>query len=161
MKQFAFKIAAQPFWHYSRNALGELKEDNAWHGPLTIYVKLWAVHAPGMFSRQRLQRKPLVNDPGMHHGTCLTWCMSGSLTRGGGENVLGIPGACATHNFTHLVRGPWHIQNISNSRDWLCTMGGCLFPKRLVFNYQCNRCIVLPISNWARKYFVSCSVSEI
>ena len=36
------------------------------------------------FPRHRLQRKPLVNDPGMHHGTCVThvpWCMSGSLTR--------------------------------------------------------------------------------
>ena len=34
----------------------------------------------------------------MHHGTCVThvpWCMSGSLTRGDGENVPGIPGACA------------------------------------------------------------------
>ena len=26
---------------------------------------------------------------------------------GGGENVPGIPGACATHNFTYLARGPW------------------------------------------------------
>ena len=46
----------------------------------------------------------------MHHGTCVThmpWCMSGSLTRGGGENVLSIPGACATRNFTYLARGPW------------------------------------------------------
>ena len=25
----------------------------------------------------------------------------------GGENVPGIPGACATRNFTYLVRGPW------------------------------------------------------
>ena len=32
---------------------------------------------------------------------------SGSLTRDGGENVPGIPGACATRNFTYLVRGPW------------------------------------------------------
>ena len=34
----------------------------------------------------------------MHHGTCVThvpWCMSGSLTTGDGENVPGIPGACA------------------------------------------------------------------
>ena len=31
------------------------------------------------------------------------WCMSGSLTCGGGENV---PGACATRNFTYLSRGP-------------------------------------------------------
>ena len=60
-------------------------------------------------SRHRLHRKPLVSDPGMQHGTGVAhvpWCMSGSLTRGGGENVPGIPGACATHNFTYLVRGP-------------------------------------------------------
>ena len=45
----------------------------------------------------------------MHNGTCVTqvpWCMSRSLTHGGGQNVPGIPGACATHNFTYLVRGP-------------------------------------------------------
>ena len=61
------------------------------------------------FPCHRLQRKPLVSDPVMHHGTCVThvpWCMSGSLNRGGGENVPGIPGACATHNFRYLARGP-------------------------------------------------------
>ena len=61
------------------------------------------------FPRRRLQRKRLVSDPGMYHGTCGThvlWCMSGSLTRGG-ENVPGIPVACATRNFTYLARGPW------------------------------------------------------
>ena len=63
----------------------------------------------GRFPRHRLQRKPLVSDPAMHHGTCFThapWCMSGSLNRGGGDNVPGIPGACTTRNFSHLVRGP-------------------------------------------------------
>ena len=63
------------------------------------------------FPRHRLQRKQLVSNPGMHHGTCVThvpWCMSGSLTRGGGEVVPGIPGACATRNFAYLVRGPLH-----------------------------------------------------
>ena len=48
--------------------------------------------------RRRFQRRPLVSDPGMHHGTCVThvpWCMSGSLTCGHGENVPGIPGTCA------------------------------------------------------------------
>ena len=38
------------------------------------------------FPRHQLQRKPLVSNPGMHHGTCVThvpWCMSGSLTCGG------------------------------------------------------------------------------
>ena len=46
------------------------------------------------FPRHRLQRKPLVIDPGMHHGTCVThvsWCMSGSLTRGGGETSPSCP----------------------------------------------------------------------
>ena len=62
------------------------------------------------FPHHRLQRKLLVSDPGMHHGTCVThvpWCMSGSLNCGGGENVPGIPGPCATRNFTYLARGPW------------------------------------------------------
>ena len=61
------------------------------------------------FPRHRLKRKPLVRNPSMHHGTCVThvpWCMSGSLTRGGGENSPGIPGACATRNFAYLARGP-------------------------------------------------------
>ena len=83
------------------------------HGPLTRYVTLRVAHAPGMpgtFPRHRLQMKPLISDPGMHHGTCVThvpWCMSGSQIRGGGENVPGIPGACATLNFMYLARGPW------------------------------------------------------
>ena len=61
------------------------------------------------FSPPPTSKETLVNDPGMHHGTCMThvpWCMSGSLTRGGGVNVPGIPGACATRNFTYLTRGP-------------------------------------------------------
>ena len=46
------------------------------------------------FSRPRLQRKPLVSDPSIHHGACVThvpWCMPGSLT------II----------FTYLERGPW------------------------------------------------------
>ena len=68
---------------------------------------------PGTFSRHRLQMRPQVSDPGMHHSTCVThvpWCMSGSLTRGGGENVCGISAACPTRNFAYLARGPWRIQ---------------------------------------------------
>ena len=87
------------------------------------------------FPRQRLQRKPLASDPGMHHGTCVThvpWCMSGSSNRSGGENVPGIPGACATRNFRYLVRGPWTLTDYC----WLlsvwtlcglnCMTNGCL-----------------------------------
>ena len=46
------------------------------YGPLAKYAKLRVAHVPGMsgtiFHRHRLQRKPLVSDPGMHHGTCVT-----------------------------------------------------------------------------------------
>ena len=64
------------------------------------------------FPRHRLQRKPLVSDLSMHHGTCVThvpWCLSGSLTGGVGKNISGITGACATRNCTYLVRGPWYL----------------------------------------------------
>ena len=67
------------------------------------------------FPRHGLQSKPLVSDPGVHHGTCVThvpWCMSGSLTRDGGETVPGIPGACATRYFTHLTRGPLQMYSV-------------------------------------------------
>ena len=60
------------------------------------------------FPCQRLQRKPPVGDPGMHHDTCDTnvpWCMPGSLIRGG------IPGASATRNYAYLVRGPSDIRD--------------------------------------------------
>ena len=69
-----------------------------------------AGNAGNVFPHRRFRRKPLVSDPGMHHGTCLThvpWCMSESLIRDGGENVPGIPGACAARNFAYLARGPW------------------------------------------------------
>ena len=66
------------------------------------------------FPRRRIQKKLLVSDPAMYHGMCVRqvpWCMSESLTRGGGENVPGLPGACATHNFTYLVRGSYPVSS--------------------------------------------------
>ena len=67
-------------------------------GPLPKYAKLWV--APTWECRERFphhrQRKPLVSDPGMLHGTCvmqIRWCIPGSLTRGGWEDVPGILGA--------------------------------------------------------------------
>ena len=53
------------------------------HGLLTRYVKLWAAHAPGM--PEMFSPPPMVSDPDMHRGTCVThvpWCMTGSLTSG-------------------------------------------------------------------------------
>ena len=46
------------------------------------------------FPHHRLQMRPLVSDPGMHHDMCVThvpWCMSGSLIRGGGETFPAYP----------------------------------------------------------------------
>ena len=71
-------------------------------------------NAGNVFLAHRLQRKPLVSDPGVHHGTCVThvpWCILGSLSCVGGENVPGIPGACATRNFAYLVRGLYGSMN--------------------------------------------------
>ena len=53
------------------------------NGPLARYVKLWVAHAPGMPGT--FSPFPLVSDPDMHHGTCVThvpWCMPGSLISG-------------------------------------------------------------------------------
>ena len=38
---------------------------------------------------------------------CRDRCLVVSFKIGGGEDVPGIPDACATRNFTFLVRGPW------------------------------------------------------
>ena len=38
--------------------------------------------------------------------TRVPWRIPGSLTRGGVESVSSITGACATRNYTYLVRGP-------------------------------------------------------
>ena len=57
----------------------------------------------------QFQRKPLVSDPDMHHDTCVAhvpWCMSGSLTCAGEENVPGISDACTSRNCMYLSRGP-------------------------------------------------------
>ena len=59
------------------------------------------------FPHHRIQWKPLVSDHGVHHDTHVPWCMSGSLSRGGAENVPGIPGALTTRKFTYLVRSPF------------------------------------------------------
>ena len=94
---------------------------NLIHGHLTRCVKLWVAHAPGVpgtFSCHRLQRKQLVGDSGMCVGTCMTnvpWCMSGLLTRCGGENV---PGACATRNFMYLARSSCAAVSYAKYVNW-------------------------------------------
>ena len=110
-----------------------------------------------------LQRKPLVSDPGMHHGTCMMhvpWCMSGSLTRGGGENVPGIPGACAPAIlriwqeahwliFVHLVTGAFLVIHqycnvCTKFYHVTClphvTMDDCLYTGRDTYQWLCIVC---------------------
>ena len=85
-----------------------------------------ASEMPGTFSPPSISKKPLLSDPDMHHGTCVTqvpWCMPKSLTRGGGKNVPGIPGACVTHNFTYLARSPLcQLNTRSGKPSQYCTM---------------------------------------
>ena len=83
--------------------------DHICHGPLTRYVKLRVAHAPGMpgtFSPPPTSRDTawLAILACITARTYVPWCMTGSLTYGGRENV---PGACANRNFKYLARGPW------------------------------------------------------
>ena len=92
------------------------------------------------FPPPSISKETAVNDPDMHHGTCVThvpWCMSGSLTRGGGENVPGIPGACANLNFTYLARGPL--------RESITMMS------RQLWGFVFNR----TISCWFKSFFIT------
>ena len=70
------------------------------------------------FPHHWLQWKPLVSNPGMHHGTCVMhvpWWMSGLLPHGGRENVPSIHGACTTPKFTYLAKGSW-LLNLHSSK---------------------------------------------
>ena len=88
--------------------------------------KIAGTHAPGM--PETFFLPPRVSDPDMHDGTCVTHvpsCMTGSLTssflwsRLRGINVPGIPGACATRNFTYLARAPCPQWYESVAVTWL------------------------------------------
>ena len=112
--------------------------------------KMSFAHAPGMpgtFPHHPLERKPLFGNHSMHHGTYVThvpWCMLGSLTSGGGENVPGIPSACTIRNFTYLVRGPW--RNEKNSTHYFLSfpsIGSTVSLAKLI-TYR----IMLPEGDW-------------
>ena len=89
-----------------------------------------AGNSGNVFPRRLFQRKPLVSDPGMHHGTCVThvpWCMSGSLTCGDGENVPSIPGACVPAILRIWQEAHWYnifssdlllFQSLPEGRDY-------------------------------------------
>ena len=91
----------------------------------------------------------------MHHGTCVT---PGSfpLKSAKGKDFPGISGACATRNFTFLVRGPWsEVQYSYGSRRPLEPIRVCSHFLILSSPYQFTRnkipqiCINCPFS-WIR-----------
>ena len=85
-----------------------------------------AGNAGNVSPRIRIQRKPRVSDPGMHHGTCVThvpWCMSGLLTCDGGENVPGIPGACAPAIWRIWQEA--HVRKMGTGRNCWWYVTGC------------------------------------
>ena len=66
----------------------------------------------GTFPRHQLLWKPLVSDPSMHHGTCVTrvpWYLSESLTRGGGGNVPAFPVHAQPANLLIWQEANWNI----------------------------------------------------
>ena len=83
------------------------------NGPIARYVKLGIAHAPGMpgsFSPPQLAIPTCITA----HASCTSrdacrdrW-LAVAFEVGGVENVSCIPGACATRNFTYLVRANWH-----------------------------------------------------
>ena len=116
------------------------------HGPLARNVTLRVAHAPGMPGT--FSPPPRVSDPDMYHGTCVThvpWCMLGSLTNGflwsrwQGKRSA-IPGACATRNFTYLVRGPWLMANFGSS-DGLLPNGTKPSPEAMLSYYTKSKII--------------------
>ena len=108
-----------------------------------------AGNAGNVSPRRQFQRKPLVSDPGMHHGTCAThvpWCMSGSLTCDDGENVPGIPGACAPAilRIWQEAHGTMHTVAI----NWQCHVVFCLavvIPSILVDSWTVYPSILQPM----------------
>ena len=103
-------LTYRAIYYHIDTTLSQTFWSGLFYGLLTRYANLWAAHPPGMpgiFPCHRLQRKPPVSDPGMHHDTCAThvpWYIgiANRRKRGGGGDVPGIPGA---HNPQSYVSG--------------------------------------------------------
>ena len=91
--------------------------------------------AGNVFPRRRFQRKLLVSDPGMHHGTCVThvpWCMSGSLTCGDPVSTF-TPCQCLKLLHTHIYDRTYLIQSHRANKQKKQPIG-------LMYDYRC-KCI--------------------
>ena len=109
-------------------------------GPLTRYVKLWVVYAPGMPGT--FSPPPPVSDPDIHHGTCVThvpWCMPGSLTSGFLWSRLRGKRSRCIHNPQFHVSGKrpmalscacwWHARNCDNLKREIMHQKPSTYPK--------------------------------
>ena len=100
-----------------------------------------AGNAGKVFSSRRFQRKPLIGDPGMHFGTCVThvpWCMSASFTRDGGEDVPGIPVACSPEILRIWQGGTWSAKHwmLPRFATVLCTFHRCFLSLAFCVEYS-------------------------
>ena len=113
--------------HYSSNDTGV----NVCHGPLTRCAKLQVAHVPGMpgtfppppTSKETASWRSQHASQHVHHARAVMHV--GIATRGDGENVPGIPGACATLNFTYLARGPCRATCISHIHHYCWRVHWC------------------------------------
>ena len=103
-------------------------------------------NAGKVLPRRRFQRKPLVSNPGIHHGTCVThvpWCMSGSLTCGDGETFPAFP-AHAHPQFCVSGKRPMYTSLptviVTNNHD----------SEKILF---ANRCQVIACANFYSSLF--------
>ena len=102
------------------------------YGSLVRYAKLRVAHAPGM--------PGMFSPPLRVSMTHVPWCMPGSLTTGflwsrWRGNILGIPGACATRNFTYLVRGPLSKYQKAQINDFHIL--NFIYEKFTTYTYSC------------------------
>ena len=96
------------------------------HGPLNRYAELRDAHAlwmPGTFPNHRELVIPTCITARVSptcRGACRDRKLAFSFEFDGGENLAGIPDACATRNLTYLLRGPrmrWKYQHPAPSKE--------------------------------------------
>ena len=74
-----------------------------------------------------------------------------SFEVGGGENVPGIPGACATRSFTHLIKGPLRV--LSEMHKLHCSINnGSQFNRFVIWNQRWKLQDILLKSVWELEY---------
>ena len=125
-------------------------------GPLARYVKVRIAYAPGMpgtFPRHRQVAIPACI-PARASRTCRDTCrdcyLVVSFEVGGEENVPGIPGTCATRNFTYLIGVPWVVASHWNRCDVITYIYANVtwtVTKRRPTQSMSRRCILWYITN--------------